>query len=134
MKRLFVIFLISCFPLVMNSKEIARNPDTGMVLTENGGTYSLKSSGGVMILGDLKKSKDILNSMNICFAKKKISEVIDCGEQKYKVKKDGEGMYIMRAGLGAVKIRATDSALFFTVLEGKTMKDKGEKIWKIIKE
>lgn len=118
----------------MNSKEIARNPDTGMVLTENGGTYSLKSSGGVMILGDLKKSRDILNTMNICFAKEKISEVIDCGEQKYKVKKDNEGMYVIRAGLGAVKIRATDSALFFTVLEGKIMKNKGEKIWKIMKE
>ena len=40
----------------------------------------------------------------------------------------------MKVGLGAMKIRATDSALFFTVIEGKIIKDKGKKIWEIIKE
>lgn len=126
--------MLICMPLIMSSREISRNPDTGMTLTENGGTYSLKSDSGIMVLGDLKKARNTLNSMNVCFTKEKISEVIDCGEQKYKVKRDDDGMYISRIGLGAVKVRPSDSALFFTVLEGKIMKDKGEKIWKVIKE
>lgn len=134
MKKFIVMFFMMCFSLNMVSREITKNPDTGLVLTENAGIYSLKSSTGVMVLGDLKESRDIMNTMNVCFMKEKISEVISCSEQKYKVKKDDDGMYIMRVGLGAVKVRATDSALFFTVLEGKIMKDKGEKIWKVIKE
>lgn len=122
------------FPIMAESKEIARNPDTGMTLTEIKGIYYLKSKTGIIMIGDVKQTRDVLNMMNICFTKEKISEVINCGEQEYKVKRDDEGMYIMKAGLGAVKIRATDSALFFTMIEGKIMKDKGKKIWEIIKE
>ena len=122
------------FPIMAESKEIARNPDTGMTLTEIKGIYYLKSKTGIIMIGDVKQTRDVLNMMNICFTKEKISEVINCGEQEYKVKRDDEGMYIMKAGLGAVKIRAMDSALFFTVIEGKIMKDKGKKIWEIIKE
>lgn len=122
------------FPIMAESKEIARNPDTGMTLTEIKGIYYLKSKTGIIMIGDVKQTRDVLNMMNICFTKEKISEVINCGEQEYKVKRDDEGMYIMKAGLGAVKIRAMDSALFFTMIEGKIMKDKGKKIWEIIKE
>lgn len=134
MKKILLFLILMSVSLTMNSKEIARNPETGMTLTENGGTYSLKSSTGTMVLGDIKKARDILNAMNICFAKEKLSEVMDCGEQKYKVKKDEDGMYIMRVGLGCVKVRVTDSAMFFTILEGEIIKEKGKKIWKVIKE
>lgn len=116
------------------SKEIARNPDTGMTLTEIKGLYYMKSNAGIIMIGDIKQARDVLNMMNICFTKEKLSEVINCGDQEYRVKRDDEGMYIMKAGLGAVKICATDSALFFTVIEGKIIKDKGKKIWEIIKE
>lgn len=116
------------------SKEIARNPDTGMTLTEVKGLYYMKSNTGIIMIGDVKQARDVLNMMNICFTKEKLSEVINCGDQEYRVKRDDEGMYIIKAGLGAVKIRATDSALFFTVIEGKIIKDKGKKIWEIIKE
>ena len=116
------------------SKEIARNPNTGMTLTEIKGLYYMKSNAGIIMIGDIKQARDVLNMMNICFTKEKLSEVINCGDQEYRVKRDDEGMYIMKAGLGAVKIRATDSALFFTVIEGKIIKDKGKKIWEIIKE
>ena len=134
MKRILLFLIVVSFPIMAESKEIARNPDTGMTLTEIKGLYYMKSNAGIIMIGDIKQARDVLNMMNICFTKEKLSEVINCGDQEYRVKRDDEGMYIMKAGLGAVKIRATDSALFFTVIEGKIIKDKGKKIWEIIKE
>ena len=134
MKRFLLFFATVIFSTLAESKEISRNPDTGMTLTEIKGIYSLKSNNGIIVLGDIKETRNALNMMNICFTKEKLSDVINCGEQEYKVKKDDEGMYIIKVGLGAVKIRATDSALFFTIIEGKIMKDKGKKIWNVIKE
>lgn len=134
MKRILLFLIVVSFPIMTESKEIARNPDTGMTLTEVKGLYYMKSNTGIIMIGDIKQARDVLNMMNICFTKEKLSEVINCGDQEYRVKRDDEGMYIIKAGLGAVKIRATDSALFFTVIEGKIIKDKGKKIWEIIKE
>lgn len=134
MKRILLFLIVVSFPIMAESKEIARNPDTGMTLTEIKGLYYMKSNAGIIMIGDIKQARDVLNMMNICFTKEKLSEVINCGDQEYRVKRDDEGMYIMKAGLGAMKIRATDSALFFTVIEGKIIKDKGKKIWEIIKE
>lgn len=134
MKRILLFLIVVSFPIMAESKEIARNPNTGMTLTEIKGLYYMKSNVGIIMIGDIKQARDVLNMMNICFTKEKLSEVINCGDQEYRVKRDDEGMYIMKAGLGAVKIRATDSALFFTVIEGKIIKDKGKKIWEIIKE
>lgn len=134
MKRILLFLIVVSFPIMAESKEIARNPDTGMTLTEIKGLYYMKSNVGIIMIGDIKQARDVLNMMNICFTKEKLSEVINCGDQEYRVKRDDEGMYIMKAGLGAMKIRATDSALFFTVIEGKIIKDKGKKIWEIIKE
>lgn len=134
MKRILLFLIVVSFPIMAESKEIARNPNTGMTLTEIKGLYYMKSNVGIIMIGDIKQARDVLNMMNICFTKEKLSEVINCGDQEYRVKRDDEGMYIMKVGLGAMKIRATDSALFFTVIEGKIIKDKGKKIWKIIKE
>lgn len=134
MKRILLFLIVVSFPIMAESKEIARNPDTGMTLTEIKGLYYMKSNTGIIMIGDTKQARDVLNMMNICFTKEKLSEVINCGDQEYRVKRDDEGMYIMKVGLGAMKIRATDSALFFTVIEGKIIKDKGKKIWEIIKE
>ena len=134
MKRILLFLIVVSFPIMTESKEIARNPDTGMTLTEIKGLYYMKSNTGIIMIGDIKQARDVLNMMNICFTKEKLSEVINCGDQEYRVKRDDEGMYIMKVGLGAMKIRATDSALFFTVIEGKIIKDKGKKIWEIIKE
>ena len=134
MKRILLFLIVVSFPIMAELKEIARNPDTGMTLTEIKGLYYMKSNVGIIMIGDIKQARDVLNMMNICFTKEKLSEVINCGDQEYRVKRDDEGMYIMKAGLGAMKIRATDSALFFTVIEGKIIKDKGKKIWEIIKE
>ena len=134
MKRILLFLIVVSFPIMAESKEIASNPDTGMTLTEIKGLYYMKSNTGIIMIGDIKQARDVLNMMNICFTKEKLSEVINCGDQEYRVKRDDEGMYIMKVGLGAMKIRATDSVLFFTVIEGKIIKDKGKKIWKIIKE
>ena len=134
MKRILLFLIVVSFPIMAESKEIARNLNTGMTLTEIKGLYYMKSNAGIIMIGDIKQARDVLNMMNICFTKEKLSEVINCGDQEYRVKRDDEGMYIMKAGLGAMKIRATDSALFFTVIEGKIIKDKGKKIWEIIKE
>ena len=64
----------------------------------------------------------------------KLQSLIDSGEQKFKVEKDDEGLYIVKIGLGGVKLRPSDAAKFLAVLEAKITKDKAGRIWDIITE
>lgn len=42
MKRILLFLIVVSFPIMAESKEIARNPDTGMTLTEIKGLYYMK--------------------------------------------------------------------------------------------
>lgn len=134
MKKIIIAIVLALVSMSMYGKEISRNSSTDLVLDETLGVYSLVGKGGTLILGNIEKAKDFLFTANICFAQEKLSEVIDCGEQKMKVYKDDTGLYIMRISLGGVKIRPSDEAKFYSVLESKVIKDKATKIWDIIKE
>ena len=135
MKNFIAFLFFALAAVTLNAEEISKNSSTGMVLDETAGVYSLVGkNGGLIILGDIKTARDFLFSANVCFAQEKLQSLVDCGEQKFKVEKDDEGLYIVKIGLGGVKVRPGDAAQFFAVLEGKIAKEKAGKIWDIITE
>lgn len=121
-------------PLFAKSKEVSKNSDTGMVLSEVQGVYSISGPGGAIVLGDIRKTRDILASLSKCFIQEHLKNYIDCGEQKWEVHSDDQGLYIIKMGVGAVKLRQSDVNLFLLKVESIIAKDKGSRILKILKE
>jgi hypothetical protein len=105
-----------------------------MVLSEELGVYSISGKEGAIILGDVKKTRDILASLSKCFIQEHLKNYIDCGEQKWEVHSDDQGLYIIKMGVGAVKLRQSDVNLFLIKVESIITKDKLSRIGKIIKE
>lgn len=114
MKKLLALLFFALAAVTVNAEEISKNSSTGMALDETAGVYSLiGKNGGIIILGDIKTARNFLFSANVCFAQEKLQSLVDCGEQKFKVEKDDEGLYIVKIGLGGVKLRPSDSAKFY---------------------
>ena len=135
MKKIIAFLFFALAAVTLNAEEISKNSSTGMALDETAGVYSVVGkNGGIIILGDLKTARDFMFSANVCFAQEKMQSVVDCGEQKFKVEKDEDGLYIIRIGIGGVKIHPGDAAQFFTVLEAKIAKEKVGKIWNVLTE
>ena len=105
-----------------------------MVLSEELGVYSITGPGGVIIIGDARKTRDTLASLSKCFIQEHIKNYIDCGDQRYEVKSDDNGLYIIKMGVGAVKLRQKDVNMFLIKMESIIAKDKLHRISKIIKE
>lgn len=132
---LVTLLFISC-SVDTNSPTKVMNNDTGMKLTENLGVYSITGPKGALILGDIKESRDILWQMEKCFVASNLESLltITINDQKYEVKSDDKGLYIIKVGLGAVKLRQSDVNQFLYYLESKIAKDKTKKIWDVITE
>ena len=131
-----VALLFTSCSVDTNSPTKVMNYDTGMKLTENLGVYSITSPKGVLILGDIKESRDLLWQMEKCFVASNLESLltITINDQKYEVKSDDQGLYIIKVGLGAVKLRQSDVNQFLYYLESKIAKDKTKKIWSVITE
>lgn len=134
MKKLILAIAFALITLTLSAKEVSKNSDTGMVLSEVKGVYSITGPGGVIILGDARKTRDTLASLSKCFIQEHLKNYIDCGDQRYEVKSDDNGLYIIKAGVGAVKLRQTDVNMFFIKMESIIAKDKLHRISKIIQE
>ena len=134
MKNIFIAILLAFASLTLSAKEVSKNSDTGMVLSEELGVYSITGPGGVIILGNAWKTRDTLASLSKCFIKEHIKNYIDCGEQRYEVKSDDQGLYIIKMGVGAVKLRQKDVNMFFIKMESIIAKDKIHRISKIMQE
>lgn len=134
MKNIFIAILLALVSLTLSAKEVSKNSDTGMVLSEVKGVYSITGPGGVIIMGDARKTRDTLASLSKCFIQEHLKNYIDCGDQRYEVKSDDNGLYIIKAGVGAVKLRQTDVNMFFIKMESIIAKDKLHRISKIIQE
>lgn len=134
MKNIFIAILLALASLTLSAKEVSKNSDTGMVLSEELGVYSITGSGGVIIIGDARKTRDTLASLSKCFIQEHIKNYIDCGDQRYEVKSDDNGLYIIKMGVGAVKLRQKDVNMFLIKMESIIAKDKFHRISKIIKE
>ena len=134
MKNIFIAILLALASLTLSAKEVSKNSDTGMVLSEELGVYSITGPGGVIIIGDARKTRDTLASLSKCFIQEHIKNYIDCGDQRYEVKSDDNGLYIIKMGVGAVKLRQKDVNMFLIKMESIIAKDKFHRISKIIKE
>jgi len=134
MKRFIAFIIILSASCTLSAKEVCRNSNTGMVLSENLGVYTITGKGGALILGDLKESRNLLASFEKCFLQTHANAIFDVniGEQKYQVKSDSQGLYIIKMGLGAVKIYQSDVSIFLLYLEAKIAKNKGKEIWDVI--
>ena len=133
-KYIIATIAAALFTLPLFAKEVSKNSDTGMVLSEELGVYSISGKEGAIILGDVKKTRDILASLSKCFIQEHLKNYIDCGEQKWEVHSDDQGLYIIKMGVGAVKLRQSDVNLFLIKVESIIAKDKLSRIGKIIKE
>lgn len=133
-KYIIATIAAALFTLPLFAKEVSKNSDTGMVLSEELGVYSISGKEGAIILGDVKKTRDILASLSKCFVQEHLKNYIDCGEQKWEVHSDDQGLYIIKMGVGAVKLRQSDVNLFLIKVESIIAKDKLSRIGKIIKE
>lgn len=134
MKKLILAIAFVLITLTLSAKEVSKNSDTGMVLSEVQGVYSITGPGGAIVLGDIKKTRDILASLSKCFIQEHLKNYIDCGEQKWEVHSDDKGLYIIKMGVGAVKIRQSDVNLFLLKVESIIARDKISRIGKIIAE
>lgn len=134
MKKLILAIAFVLITFTLSAKEVSKNSDTGMVLSEVQGVYSISGPGGAIVLGDIRKTRDILASLSKCFIKEHLKNYIDCGEQKWEVHSDDKGLYIIKMGVGAVKIRQSDVNLFLLKVESIIARDKISRIGKIIAE
>ena len=119
MKHIITILALALVCATVSSKEISRNPDTGMTLSENLGVYTITGRGGVIILGNKENALKFVHAANGTFATEVINHVFNFGDDQFEVGKDDKGLFIIKVGLGAVKLRPSDTLLFETALLGK---------------
>ena len=116
MKHLILTIALAIATVSLSAKEISKNPDTGMVLSENLGVYTITGQNGAIVLGSKEDASKFLMSANGSFATEAINHVFNLGDDEFEVGKDSKGMYIIKVGMGAVKLRPSDTLLFSTAL------------------
>lgn len=136
MKHIFITIILALATITLSAKTLVMNHDTGMKLTEELGVYTITGPNGTLILGDLKNSRDILWQMEKCFISTNMGALVNftIGENKYEVKSDNQGNYIIKVGFGAVKLRQSDVNQFLTYLQTKITKSKVKKAWAVLTE
>lgn len=116
MKHIIILFALAFASLTLSAKEISTNPATGMTLSETLGVYTITGQNGAIVLGNKESASKFLMSANGSFATEAINHVFNLGNDEFEVGKDDKGMFIIKVGLGAVKLRPSDTALFSTAL------------------
>lgn len=117
MKKIVTIITLALATIAtINAKEVSTNPATGMTLSENLGIYTITGKAGAIILGDKESASKFLMSANGAFATEAINHIFNLGDDKFEVGKDDKGMFIIKVGVGAVKLRPGDTTLFSTAL------------------
>lgn len=136
MKKIICAIAFAILTFTLSAKTLVTNNDTGMKLTEDLGVYSISGSQGVLILGNIKESRDLLWKMEKCFMAANVDSILNItiNDKKYEVRSDDQGLYIIKVGLGAVKLRHSDVSKFWAYLQAVIAKDKINRIGKIITE
>lgn len=122
--RIIVTLLLCAAVTAAGAKEVARNRQTGMSLDNTMGIWSLKSGSGIIPIGSAEKARDLMYEISGSFVKEKINKTLGTGEDRFTILSDETGMYAVRIGIGLVKIRPSDAAVFLPVLEKEIIKDK----------
>ena len=121
MKKIITIITLALASFTLSAKEISTNPTTKMTLSENLGVYTITGKDGAIVLGNKESATKFLISANGAFATEVINHIFNFGDDQFEVKKDDSGFYIIKIGLGAVKLRPSDTALFSTALGIKSV-------------
>lgn len=134
MKRILISIAAVLATFILSAKEISTNPSTGMTLSENIGVYTITGKSGAIVLGNKEAAGKFLVSANAAFTTEAINHVFNFGGDEFEVNKDDEGMYIIKVGLGAVKLRPSDTLLFSTALGIKTVGNGVKQVTNFIKK
>lgn len=113
MKKTIIAIVFALFSIALNAKEVATSGN--LTLNEDGGIYSITGKLGIVPLGNLQEASKTLLLMDKSFTEKKLS----IGNPDFKVMEDEDGLYIIKIGLGGVKIRPADATKFGAILCGK---------------
>ena len=134
MKHIITTIAFVLISLTIAAKTVVKNPATGKVLDNTMGVYSIKGNSGVIILGTEDQARHFMISAADCFVPSMIGYYANINGQEYRVAKDEAGLYIFRVGLGSMKIRSHDVAVFGTVLGCKKLFRKIKEGFKHINE
>ena len=123
MRRILTTIALALVCISVPAKTIKTNDATGMTLSENAGVYSITGQAGAMIIGDKETTYKLLTGIDKCFAQEKLEQLTDKELSKeYEVHKDGSGMYVIKVGFGAMKIRPSDVNCFLAAMGWKDVK------------
>lgn len=134
MKYIITTIVFVLISLTISAKTVVKNPATGKVLDNTMGIYSIKGNSGVIILGTEDQARHFMISAADCFVDSMIGYYANINEQEYRVAKDEAGLYIFRVGLGTMKIRSHDVAVFGAALGCKKLFKKTKEGLKYINE
>lgn len=134
MKHIITIIAFVLISLIISAKTVVKNPATGKVLDNTMGVHSIKGNSGVITLGTEDQTKQFMISAADCFVPSMIGYYASINGQEYKVAKDEAGLYIFRVGMGTMKIRSHDVAVFGAALGCKKIFKKTKEGLKYINE
>ena len=112
MKKTITAITLVLVSIALNAREIATSGNLVLDHNEPTGMYSIVGDLGIIVLGDRASASDLLIKMEKSFIEKKFS----IGDPDYTVGEDEDGLYIIRIGLGGVKIRPADAAKFVAAM------------------
>lgn len=125
MKHIITLTLaIALASLTLSAKEVATNPETKMTLSEDLGVYTITGPKGILLLGNKEKTYNTLFQLEKMFCKELINQVIstETEDEKFEVKEDEQGLYVIKVGTGLVKLRHKDVTIFLAKLGWKDTK------------
>lgn len=131
MKKVIITLFAVLSVLSLNAETIYTNSKTGNELHKVGDTYNITGKLGIVPLGNKENTLNFLQSAEKSFMKDNLNKVIKFGDDKdndYKLKEDKEGFYLIKVGIGGVKIRESDVTQFIAVLYGRSVVDGGKKL------
>ena len=134
MKHITLILITLLTSITLSAKDLATCPDTGLTLSENLGVYTITGKSGALVLGNKEKATAFFTEATKVFTKYTVNDILSLDNSQYEVKSDDTGIYLIKVGLGAVKIRPADALYFKAYFTGEKLYNKGKKIWEVIKE
>ena len=134
MKRIITIIALALACISLSAKDIAKNPVTNKVLDKTAGIYSIKAPKGIIILGTEEMTREFLLSAAEAFSKEILHKTFKIGDDRFEVLKDDAGLYIIKVGLGVVKIRQSDVVVFSGALDLKSLGKSAKEGWNYLKE
>lgn len=139
MKHIFITIALALATITLIScneekKEPITCPDTGLTLSENLGVYTVTGKSGVLVLGNKEAATKFFTEAVKIFTKYTVNDILSLDNSQYEVKSDDTGIYLIKVGVGAAKIRPADAFYFKAYFTGEKLYNKGKKIWEVIKE